>query len=339
MNKATKKKSRLTRKTAKNICSNMVFVTIFINIFFNFVDFASTGRQIFLFVVFLAGFFAIVRKKGCFDWKIQHILGVFLVYAGLFWFSADTRFILSFVKSLCLILAYRQMENLDFNLTVTGKSDHRNHASKRLISTNNRLIIASLFGVIAVAAIAVYAPVFLNFAWLATAVIWLVEPLLRVVVYAVSPILNLVERVNPRHGDHDPPAPADPGGWGGVQELLPSEAFAYAVAFVAIALIAAFFLALYFARRSSLKPKTERLEDYETVRLESNVMQDLLGLLPKLPKIRHPIRREYARKVNKHIKRGTEIRDHDTTDIIAKKILPKENIGELTARYEKVRYG
>ncbi|MCL2187686.1 MAG: hypothetical protein FWC16_01450 [Defluviitaleaceae bacterium] len=67
---------------------------------------------------------------------------------------------------------------------------------------------------------------------------------------------------------------------------------------------------------------------------------DLASLLPRLrPDNRHAIRRAYAKKVNRHIKKGAFILPSDTPDIIAAKINPKENINDLTAQYEKVRYG
>ena len=73
--------------------------------------------------------------------------------------------------------------------------------------------------------------------------------------------------------------------------------------------------------------------------LETSLLDDLLGLLPRRLKLRHPVRRAYARKVNRYIRAGTKISASDTTDIIRVKIIRYEDISSLTAMYEKVRYG
>lgn len=76
------------------------------------------------------------------------------------------------------------------------------------------------------------------------------------------------------------------------------------------------------------------------IALERNVVGDLLDMLPRFRnKHRHPLRRAYAKVVNKHIKAGVGIDVADTTDVIAEKILATEDISELTAQYEDVRYG
>ena len=51
------------------------------------------------------------------------------------------------------------------------------------------------------------------------------------------------------------------------------------------------------------------------------------------------IRRIYYKKVRRHIKRGADIKRVDTTGVIAEKLRPAENIDELTAQYERARYG
>jgi hypothetical protein len=51
------------------------------------------------------------------------------------------------------------------------------------------------------------------------------------------------------------------------------------------------------------------------------------------------VRRAYFRKVRRHIRRGAGVLRSDTTGEIAEKILPQEDIGELTERYDRARYG
>jgi len=67
---------------------------------------------------------------------------------------------------------------------------------------------------------------------------------------------------------------------------------------------------------------------------------DFKELLPRFKLgTKHPVRRAYIKKINSHIKQGLRVRPHYTPEIIADQIRPKENIDELTQRYEEVRYG
>ncbi|MDR1062217.1 MAG: hypothetical protein LBL83_13650 [Clostridiales bacterium] len=61
-----------------------------------------------------------------------------------------------------------------------------------------------------------------------------------------------------------------------------------------------------------------------------------LRLLPKTEAER--IRRAYFKKVRRHIKRGAGVLPADTAGEIAAKILPNEDIGALTALYNRARY-
>jgi len=67
---------------------------------------------------------------------------------------------------------------------------------------------------------------------------------------------------------------------------------------------------------------------------------DIKELLPRFKLgSKHPVRKAYIKKINGHIKQGVMVQSHHTPDIIADKIRPKEDIDELTQRYEEVRYG
>ncbi|MDR3121296.1 MAG: hypothetical protein LBU58_08200 [Clostridiales bacterium] len=50
------------------------------------------------------------------------------------------------------------------------------------------------------------------------------------------------------------------------------------------------------------------------------------------------VRHLYFRKVRRHLRRGVAIRRADTTGEIAQKILPAEDLGALTKRYDQARY-
>ena len=107
-------------------------------------------------------------------------------------------------------------------------------------------------------------------------------------------------------------------------------------------LAAAVLFCLYLvARQVKRKTKviTKTTEDTEEIEVLGSVLEDLRDLLPRFGKIRHPIRRAYEKKVNWHIKQGIIIEKHFTTEEIANKIRETEDIDELTAKYEVVRYG
>ena len=105
---------------------------------------------------------------------------------------------------------------------------------------------------------------------------------------------------------------------------------------VAICLIAAIVLAV---RKLKAAKKKKRADiPHEAIKLGGSLLDDLLDLLPRFNR-RHPIRRAYEKKVNSHIKLGIAVENYDTTVHIADKIRENEDIDELTERYEAVRYG
>jgi hypothetical protein len=106
------------------------------------------------------------------------------------------------------------------------------------------------------------------------------------------------------------------------------------------AAVATIFYRLYLAFRRKKRPERHSLMPDDTVSKLKFVLGDLKELLPRFRLgTRHPVRRAYIKKVNSHIKTGLDVRPHYTPEVIADKIRPKEDIDELTQRYQKVRYG
>jgi hypothetical protein len=69
-------------------------------------------------------------------------------------------------------------------------------------------------------------------------------------------------------------------------------------------------------------------------------ISDLAAFLPRFRfGAKHPIRKAYIKKVNGHIRQGINILPSNTPEVIADRIRHREDIDELTAAYEAVRYG
>jgi len=111
---------------------------------------------------------------------------------------------------------------------------------------------------------------------------------------------------------------------------------------LALIIIATIYVVIVFGsrivKRWYAKPRTAGGDAITS--LETSLLDDLLGLLPRGGRLfLHPVRRAYFKKVNRHIRKGMYVSVSDTTGSIGSKIRPSENIDELTATYEKVRYG
>ena len=94
----------------------------------------------------------------------------------------------------------------------------------------------------------------------------------------------------------------------------------------------------YFVNLSRKRNASKSRNDEKTS-LTRDILGDIRDLLPRFGRYsKNAIRRAYIKKVNWHIKRGVNVKHSDTTDIIADKIRNIEDIDELTAMYEQVRY-
>jgi hypothetical protein len=108
----------------------------------------------------------------------------------------------------------------------------------------------------------------------------------------------------------------------------------------AVAVLAAIFYRIYRAFGREKEVGKYSLIPEDGIGKLKFVLGDFKELLPRFKlSTKHPVRRVYIKKVNGHIKQGLEVRPHYTPEIIADKIRPKENIDELTQKYEEVRYG
>ncbi|MDR2166761.1 MAG: hypothetical protein LBE35_02785 [Clostridiales bacterium] len=92
-------------------------------------------------------------------------------------------------------------------------------------------------------------------------------------------------------------------------------------------------------RRRFARRKDANRPDLDVEKLEMNLGGIKSLFARKDKRLRHPVRRAYRKKVNKHIKQGKIILHHHHHENIADIIRIEENIDELTGQYEAVRYG
>ena len=109
---------------------------------------------------------------------------------------------------------------------------------------------------------------------------------------------------------------------------------------VAVTFLVLLFYRLYRAFGKKGEEGKSSLMPEDAISRLKFVLGDFKELLPNFKlSARHPVRRAYIKKVNSHIKQGLRVHPHYTPEVIADKIRPKEDIDELTQKYEKVRYG
>ena len=108
----------------------------------------------------------------------------------------------------------------------------------------------------------------------------------------------------------------------------------YSLLITAVTLFIIFFVR-FIRKRAKIDKSTGTIEES----VSGSLFDDLKALFPAFGGRLHPVRRAYAKKVNKHILSGTHIRNQDPTNVIADKIRNREDIDELTAEYEVIRYG
>ena len=265
----------------------------------------------------------------------------------------QTLLIITILLSAAVSIIFAHMNNIDDSLNVLAHINDYNDPNSQVVSANNKLI-AVFVGIIAVVCIVILFGTELWRAMMAFASgVWS-DALDRGMYLWSAEFEGLPDHVPDYLPDHDELyyfIGTIPGGIIPAEDVaeLDQVAFFYAfhrainilaiifVPLFAFLLIRTFFKAFY----KRFRKKNDGGTSGDTVIvLKGNVMNDLRELFPRFKnKYGHPIRKAYAKKVNKHIKTGTDILTADTTDIIANKIRTTEDIDELTAKYERVRYG
>jgi len=254
---------------------------------------------------------------------------------------------ISSLISLAAIVLYMYLNNMQYNLDLIGTSHQGN--SVQAASVSNVLVAAFLIILTIFAALSVLFP--------SEAVVLVILRLFLDVIPLVFQFIGFILRG----------VTAEPGAFGDITitgltlaealrigpDQIPEPSLfltiihaisRFLIVFVlvaaAITFTITFFYKLYKAFRMKERPERQSLMPDDTVNKLKFVLGDVKDLLPRFKiNSKHPVRRAYIKKINSHIKQGFEVRQHYTPEVIADKIRPKEDIDELTRKYEEVRYG
>ena len=256
----------------------------------------------------------------------------------------QSKMIVTCLMFVCLTILYQQMDSLDFKLHFQETIDGQKFTTKKLVKTNNMMMLVFTGFVMVVGFLSVYMPLHLIgrfISWLGSLLgnfLLRFAPDTGAVIIWIPDELEVVDiDVDLELGEE---GFTDPGGItiADVLLIIFFSTLVLFVLYVVVKLIVAFIYAALKKIKSNRK--SEKLgDDGEEVAIGGSLFDDLLDLLPRFKKAKHPIRRAYENKVNHHIRLGVLIENHDTTDKIFEKIRVTEDISELTTNYEIVRYG
>jgi len=259
--------------------------------------------------------------------------------------------IASSLITLGLVIVHIHMDNIDASLTIANH--RRTHHADKIISANNSLIAVFIALVFTAGIAAIVLPlgrmVSNIFRTIMTSRLFLAGRSMGGMTLGLDRPPVPVEHVpgddtcDYYKYDHYEPYPLDeaPAPYFDYDRHLALMDRIYFIVFLLV--VAGIFLAIYLFIKNFYhkhrKAEQKKSDDDDNISLERNILGDIRDLLPRFGKYsKNAIRRAYAKKVNQHIRRGINVQNSDTTDIIANKIRNIENIDELTSQYEKVRY-
>jgi len=298
----------------------------------------------FIFTLMMAsGFYSLLATlKGEWTLNILLIVLVFGIYFAVFTVLPTPFVITMFMLSLLAILTYRHINNMEFRVSLIKQSDAHNHPTEKLFSLNNKLFSIMALLVIVVALIVLLIPGAGVIDSAVDGVFFLFVPIQWIMIQLMMLLARILNLIRLPQGEGETDAP-DGALWeeAPIGEMMDFGGFQILAIIVGIgALIAVFiFLAHFFGNNEKKKNMKQVIDDSELTNLDKSIMDDLRDLLPKFKPRLHPIRRKYRSTVSSHMQKGIPIELIDTTDKIAKKINPIEDINELTATYENIRYG
>ncbi|MCL2216442.1 MAG: hypothetical protein FWB91_05400 [Defluviitaleaceae bacterium] len=313
---------------------------------------------IFMAVACVYSFVARVRR----EWEMNRAMGINILIAHIVMFLLTSisdgnpeiirlQILGTSLIILGFIIAYIHMDNVDIRLNMIQRMDNNRHSADNLLANNNRLILVFSSVVVFIGAAVITLPfgrMILSTLEAGRGFIASLLQLLR------RPPADIELQLQPQQDFADYVYDFDYYyGYNPLEAMITEEMIEETeevlliieqINFWTNVLIAVFtvcFLTYLFYKNFILSKRkragVNKTTD-STTTLAQNILSDLRDLFPRFGSLsRNAIRRAYAKKVNRHIRHGADIRLSDTTDIIAEKI--PEDIEELTAMYEKVRYG
>ncbi|MCL2839416.1 MAG: hypothetical protein FWE05_01470 [Defluviitaleaceae bacterium] len=321
---------------------------------------------ILLFMILAVAYSCFAKKFGERDLQLKTALKIFAMQLLMFLIAGmgagqyvifRHQLTMTTLVMIAVIVLYIQLHNVDINVMSTQIGDDRKHDTIKVLNINNRLIAVFVSVLVTLAMFVIFFPVMGMVVVVGHSIVRFVTMVIEFVfppiLYAfnviISPIMNFLAWVIDQGHDLEYVAPP---------EFLPGyseEEYIVGQPGIAFQTIAAIIIGFFFVMmiltiiiilrgsdsplRNILGASKEGVKGEHTS-LAHNILGDLRDLLPRFGGgSSNVVRREYAKKVTKHIVKGVNIHRSDTTDIIADKIRHRENIDGLTLKYEEVRYG
>ena len=251
----------------------------------------------------------------------------------------QTRLVFSYILIIALFVLQMQVNNLDFRIILQQNRGGGVTVLRQLVKVNNLIGLLFIFAIIVISLLSVFAPIHLIprfFNWILS-----FRP-----GFGYHPSLTHPDDVMEFEITDLDVAMGHAAGFRLIDDFrarmfqdIPVVIIAvYVIAVCMLILAAVFFIRLiirFIRKKSKLDKDTGTIEES----IGGSLLEDLKALLPVFGGRIHPVRKAYAKKVNKHISLGIPIKNKDATNVIAAKIRAKEDIDGLTAEYELIRYG
>jgi len=252
-----------------------------------------------------------------------------------------------YLMMVALIVLYMHMDNFDMRLKLLQQIDERNHNTEKIMKANNFLIVVYVMIILSINApvliagrLISYMPDWRSNVWVPGDGMTEPEPVIHDEIFGVYVENWWADLELPEYAEPVPAFEHLPLVITFYEDMAAINIFGILVMFAAFILLGliAYLFYKFFNFNKFKKPEDDGDGDI-SVALARSFLSDLRELSPRFKiNTRNPIRRAYIKKVRFFIKHGVDIKKSDTTDIIAGKIRELENIDELTAKYEDVRY-
>ncbi|MCL2753163.1 MAG: hypothetical protein FWE44_03330 [Defluviitaleaceae bacterium] len=351
----------------KRVTNFYTFLAIHL-IFVGWVVWAFWGNEFFWPIAVIFGFFVVYSFARRLDIEVSVNFGTgfslvlalgSLAFIADFFGVSDIRiltnlYILLFIAGVLAVICHVQMNNMDKQLRLID--DKERLTSKALFKANYVTMGVFLGVVLAFALIAIFVPsdqiiflpglIFAGFYWVAHWVLYPFGLLLAIFTPGQEPFRDEPDGVFQVYLNGETiyfqieDFAADQVLDDGSLETLGNAASYVTFVLIGMGIVAALVLLFraMLIRKGIIKRKVP--SDVEVEKLEMNLKGTVGSVFSRMgERLRNPIRREYRKKVNSHIKKGAKVKKFHHTKNISDIIRNEENIDEITKQYEAARYG